>query len=77
MAPQLVVVALETSMTFLGAFSYNLRISSTFHVELIGAMISWEIAQQKGWSQHWLETDLTKCWFHWPSSHLKLSLISR
>ncbi|KAK2361038.1 hypothetical protein QL285_086244 [Trifolium repens] len=42
---------------FLGAFSFNLGISSSLNAELVGAMIAIETAVNKGWSQLWLESD--------------------
>jgi ribonuclease HI len=42
---------------FLGAFSFNLGISSSLNAELVGAMLAIETAVNKGWSQLWLESD--------------------
>jgi hypothetical protein len=42
---------------FLGAYSYNLDISSSLNAELVGAMLAIETTFNKGWSHLWLETD--------------------
>jgi ribonuclease HI len=41
---------------FVGAFSFNLGISSSLNAELVDARIAIETAVNKGWSQLWLES---------------------
>jgi ribonuclease HI len=42
---------------FLGGFTVNLGISSSFHAELLGVINAIDIAFDKGWWNLWLETD--------------------
>lgn len=44
---------------FIGCFSCHLGITTSVCAELIAAMFSIEIANDKGWSMIWLETDST------------------
>ena len=47
----------DNNAEFLGAFAYNLGNTNSLVAELNGAMFAIEFANQKGWSQLWLETD--------------------
>jgi ribonuclease HI len=43
--------------SFLGAYAFNIGVSTSLKAELIGAMIAIETAAFKGWSRLWLESD--------------------
>ena len=47
----------NSNSDFIGAFAINLGVTTTLCAELIGAMVSIEIAHKKGWRYLWLETD--------------------
>jgi ribonuclease HI len=47
----------NSNASFLGAFASNLGINTSLNSELIGAMLAIEIANSKGWTQLWLESD--------------------
>ncbi|GAU26607.1 hypothetical protein TSUD_102140 [Trifolium subterraneum] len=47
----------DNNAIFLGGFTINLGINTTFHAELIGVMYAIEIAFEKGWWNLWVETD--------------------
>ncbi|GAU16832.1 hypothetical protein TSUD_367790 [Trifolium subterraneum] len=55
--PPVEVFFRDSTSSFLGAYTYNLGISTSLNAELIGAMLAIETAFSKGWSHLWLESD--------------------
>jgi ribonuclease HI len=44
--------------SFLGAYAFNIGVSTSLKAELLGAIIAIETAANKGWSYLWLKSDM-------------------